>query len=151
MSVCLSIWLIQCYAQKAATSGGGDAYGNNGNVSYSIGQVAFTANTGTNGSVNSGVQQPYEIYVKTGFDKIGINLNLSAYPNPTSNFLILKVDDFARSTTFQLYNANGKLLLNREVTGNITNIPMSEYTIGAYILNVSQNNKHIKTFKIVKN
>lgn len=147
----MCLLFLQMYAQKASTSGGGDAFGNNGNVSYSIGQMAFSASTGSNGSVNPGVQQPYEIYVKTGFDVIGINLNLSAYPNPTTDVLTLKVDDFNKNMEYQLYNESGKLLLNKEVIGTITNIPMSGYTNAIYILKVNQNHKQIKTFKIVKN
>jgi hypothetical protein len=39
---------------------GGEATGSGGSVSYSVGQVVYTTNTGINGSVAQGVQQPYE-------------------------------------------------------------------------------------------
>ena len=49
----LSIGALQ--AQEAVLSAGGNATGNGGSVSYSIGQVAYTA-SGTNGTVTQGVQ-----------------------------------------------------------------------------------------------
>jgi hypothetical protein len=40
------------------------------------------------------VQQVYENSLTTGVNETSINLELSVYPNPTTNYLTLKVDDF---------------------------------------------------------
>lgn len=42
---------FQTQAQEAVATAGGDASGTNGNVSYTVGQVVYTTNTGTTGSV----------------------------------------------------------------------------------------------------
>ena len=39
------------YAQEAVTPSGGEATGTGGTASYSVGQIAYTTNTGANGSV----------------------------------------------------------------------------------------------------
>ena len=57
-------------AQESANVSGGEATGSGGTVSYTIGQVAYTNHTGTNGNINQGVQQPYEIYL------VGINIEI---------------------------------------------------------------------------
>ena len=75
ISLCLS-------SQEVITTTGREATGVGGTVSYSIGQVFFTTVTGTNGNIIQGVQQPYEIYITLD---IGKNLELSVYPNPTTN------------------------------------------------------------------
>ena len=49
-------------AQESPTAAGGEATGSGGTASYSIGQVVYTTNTGTNGSVAQGVQQPFVIF-----------------------------------------------------------------------------------------
>ena len=77
----LGIGFNQVYAQQATTASGGDASGSGGSVVYSVGQIVYTTNTGTTGSVLQGVQQPYETSI-SGLNETGINLNLSAYPNP---------------------------------------------------------------------
>ena len=96
------------YAQETTTTTGGDASGTGGTASYSVGQVFYTTNTGTNGSVAQGVQQSYEISTITGINITGINLELSVYPNPTTGYLTLKVEDVELSTlNFQLYDIQG--------------------------------------------
>ncbi|MDB4583651.1 T9SS type A sorting domain-containing protein, partial [Draconibacterium sp.] len=144
-------------AQEAISTSGGEASDDRGSVSYSIGQIVYSTGTGTNGSASEGVQQPYEIYVITGIeDELGINLMVSAYPNPTTNFLTLKVDNSeASKLSYYLYDFNGKLIENKKIRGNETRIGMSRLVPETYILKVIERNrnesKEIKTFKIIKN
>ena len=145
------IGLTGLKAQTAVSATGGNASGSGGTISYSIGQLVYTTNTGTNGSVAQGVQQPFEISVVTGLEEAkGIN-HISVYPNPTTDYLILEVKDFKLSTLdFQLYDMNGKLLENKKIEGNQTSIGMSKLVAATYFLKITQSNKEIKIFKIVK-
>jgi hypothetical protein len=140
-------------AQESVNATGGNASGSGGSASYSVGQVVYTTNTGTNGSVAQGVQQPFEISVVTGLEEAKeINLMVTAYPNPTTDFLTLKVDSFELSTlSFQLYDMNGKLLQNKKVTDNETSINMSKLVPATYFVKVTEGNKELKTFKIIRN
>ena len=52
-------------AQKTVPASGGEASGNKGSASYSIGQMIYTSNVGTNFSRTEGVQQSYEITLTT--------------------------------------------------------------------------------------
>lgn len=49
------------FAQSAIVPIGGDAQGNSGNVSYTVGQIAVESAASSNGSITivEGVQQPY--------------------------------------------------------------------------------------------
>jgi hypothetical protein len=140
-------------AQESVNATGGNASGSGGSVSYSVGQVVYTTNTGTSGSVAQGVQQPYEISVVTAIEEAkGINLSVSAYPNPTTDYLTLEVKDFELSNLhFQLYDMSGKLLQSEKITGNQTSIIMSNLVPAVYFVKVTQGNKEVKTFKIIKN
>lgn len=153
----LGIGLTSLEAQEAIPAAGGNASGRGGSVSYSVGQVVYTTNTsGTVGSVAQGVQQPYEISVVTGIEEAkGINFMVSAYPNPTTDFLNLKVD--ASSTTlsiqsmsYQLFDISGKLLENKKLTSNETTITMENRVAATYFVKVTQGNKEVKTFEIIK-
>ena len=114
--------------------------------------MVYTTNTGTNGSIAQGVQQPFEISVVTGLEEAkGINLIVSAYPNPTTDHLTVKVDNYQDSNlSFQIYDMNGKLLEIKKITGNETSIVMSTLIPATYFLKVIQNNKEVKVFKIIK-
>jgi hypothetical protein len=149
----LGLGLTGLQAQESLNATGGDAAGSGGSVSYSVGQVVYTTNTGTSGSVAEGVQQPYEISVVTVIEEAkGINLSVSAYPNPTTDYLTLRIDDIDISNlSYQLYDLNGKLLQNEKITGTQTSIIMSNLVPSAYFVKVIQGTKEVKTFKIIKN
>lgn len=147
----LSIVLSTGYAQQASTASGGDASGSGGFVAYSVGQIIYTTHVGTTGSVAQGVQQAYEISITSGLNEAGVNINLSAYPNPTTNYLMLQIDNSDIALSYQLFDMRGQLLESKPVTVNITNIEMEQFAKGAYFLKVSQNSKEIKSFKIIKN
>lgn len=152
----LGLGLTGLQAQESVPATGGNASGSGGSASYSIGQMVYTTNTGTNGSVAQGVQQPYEISVITGIEEAkGISLNCSAYPNPTIEFITLKVDASATLSiqllSYQLYDISGKLLENKKIEGNETSIVMSNLVPASYFVKVIQGNKEVKTFKIIKN
>ncbi|MFW5757849.1 MAG: T9SS type A sorting domain-containing protein [Bacteroidota bacterium] len=140
-------------AQETVNATGGDASGSGGSVSYSVGQVAFQTHTATNGSVAEGVQQPYEISVVTAIEEAkGINLSVSAYPNPTADYLTLEVKEIELTNLhFQLYDMNGKLLQSEEITGNQTSIAMGNLIPANYLVKIIQGNKEVKTFRIIKN
>jgi hypothetical protein len=147
----LGLGLTGLQAQETIPATGGNASGSGGTVSYSVGQVVYTTNTGTNGSVAQGVQQPFEISVVTGIEQTAINLAISAYPNPTTDFLLLKVEsEKLKDLSYQLYDLNGKLLQNKKIEGNETSIVMSNLVPATYFVKVTEGNKEVKTFKIIK-
>lgn len=148
----LVLGLMGLQAQKSVNSTGGNASGSGGSASYSVGQVVYTSNTETGGIVAQGVQQPYEIWVETAIEEAkGINLLVTAYPNPTTDYLTLRIDEFDISDlSYQLYDMQGKLLRNEKITSNQTRIVMSNLVPATYSVKVVQGNKEIKTFKIVK-
>jgi len=149
----LGLGLTGLQAQTSVNATGGDVSGSGGSVSYSVGQVVYTTHTGTSGSVAEGVQQTYEISVVTGLEEAqSINLSVTAYPNPTTDYLTLRIDEFEISNlSYQLYDINGKLLQNEKITSDQTSIVMSNLVPSSYFVKVIQGNKEVKTFKIIKN
>ncbi len=149
----LGLGLTGLQAQESINATGGRASGSGGTVAYSVGQVVYTTNTGTSGSVAQGVQQPYEISTVTGLEEAkGISLSVSAYPNPTTDYLTLSIGEFEISNlSYQLYDMNGKILQSEKIADNQTNIVMSNLVSATYFVKVIQGNKEVKTFKIIKN
>ncbi len=145
--------LTSLNAQESVNASGGNASGSGGSVSYSVGQVVYSTQTGATGSIVDGVQQPYEISVVTSIDEAkSINFAIMAYPNPTKDYLELKIEnEKLKDLSVQLYDMNGKLLQNEKITGNQTSIVMSNLVPATYFVKVVQGNKEIKTFKIIKN
>ena len=139
-------------AQESINTTGGNATGSGGNVSYSIGQVAYTNNTGSNGSVAQGVQQPYEI-LTVALNENEPKITLSVFPNPVADNLILQVNELEQSTlNFQLCDAQGKQISKGQVTSKQTQINTASLSTATYFIYVvNQENKKVQTFKIIKN
>jgi hypothetical protein len=138
-------------SHQVLSASGGDATGSGGSVAYSVGQIVYTTHTGTSGSVAQGVEQAYEIY-SVGIKETALNISLSIFPNPTSDFLTLKVEDYNNETlNFDLLDEQGKLILSEQITNQETQVAMSTLARGSYFINIVQTNKKIQTFKIIKN
>lgn len=147
----MEIAITGIHAQEIISASAGDVSCNAGSVSYSVGQVAYNTNSGANGTVTQGVQQAYEIYVTTGIKETGISLAVSAYPNPTSNYLNLKIENLEHLTlNFQLFDIKGNLLQSQNIMGNETQIDMNNYLPSTYFVRIINQNQSIKEFKIIK-
>jgi hypothetical protein len=148
----LGIGLTGIKAQESLSATGFNGSGSGGSVSGTIGQVFYT-NTITNGSVAQGVQQPFEISVETVIEEAKeISLHCMAYPNPATNFLTLKVENFNKQNlSYNLYDVNGKLLEKKNLESNETSMDMGNYVPATYFLKVIKDNKTIEIFKIIKN
>jgi len=144
--------IMQLHAQETAPATGGEATGSGGSSSYTVGQVVYTTNTGSNGSVAQGVQQAYEISTAFGVEVTEIELTFLAYPNPTNNILTLNIGQYNyEGLTYQLYDMQGKLVDSKQIVDSITTIVMQDLPASTYFLNVLNNKSLIKTFKNVKN
>ena len=151
LSFLLSFSLNAQTSHNVLSATGGDASGSGGSVAYSIGQIVYTTSTGTTGSVAQGVEQAYEIS-SVGIKETALNISLSIFPNPTSDFLTLKVEDYNNEAlSYNLLDQQGKLVLNEQIITQDTQVAMSTLARGAYFINVLQANKKIQTFKIIKN
>jgi len=146
------LWAGFAQAQESVNATGGDATGSGGTAAYSIGQVVYTANTGSTGSVAQGVQHAYEIF-PVGIKETTLNITLSVFPNPTSDNLILQLNDYNNEKlSYQLYDMQGKLLSNGQVTALQTRINTASLPSATYFINVvNQENKKVQSFKIIKN
>ncbi|MBN2612423.1 MAG: T9SS type A sorting domain-containing protein [Bacteroidales bacterium] len=140
------------YAQESFNAAGGNASDNGGSVSYSVGQVTYLTQSGTNYSVSEGVQQAYEISVVSTIEEAeGITLTAIVYPNPVADYLSLILKEFEISNmSYLLYNLDGKILQSGIIDDNQTNIAMGNLVASTYLLSVIQNNKEVKSFIIIK-
>jgi hypothetical protein len=148
-SVLLATQLV-C-SQEALPVSAGTAAGSGGSGSYTVGQVFYTTHTSTAGSVSQGVQHPFEFQTLSNPALTTVNLTAVTYPNPTKDFIILKITDSAlNNLRYSLFDLNGKAIASSSITESSTQIQLKYLAIGAYVLKVIQKNTALKTFKILK-
>lgn len=177
-SICLlGIGMSGLDAQETILPTGGDMLGSGGTVCYSIGQIVYNTYTGADlsvtdvvllsefgkiSSVAEGVQQSNEISVVKEIKKIeSEELEVLSYPNPSIDFVYLKVEMYKKGNlktenyekdnlSYQLFDLAGRLLDSKKIIGNETKIVLSSFVPGYYYLKVTQNDKIAKTIKIYK-
>ena len=150
---CLAVPSV--FAQSVIVPVGGDAQGNGGSVSYTVGQIAVQTVANSDGSVSvaEGVQQPYEIMTVGVDDYPQIALDAVVYPNPTENLAQLRLNGFevpADGLRAILYDGNGKQLQSVVVTEDLTSFQIGQYATGTYYLELRDGKRVLKTFKVVR-
>tara|TARA_B110000116_G_scaffold194799_1_gene169621 strand:- start:170 stop:640 length:471 start_codon:yes stop_codon:yes gene_type:complete len=139
------------YSQQTVATAGGNLTGN-GTLSYTIGQLITTTNSGNNGSVSQGIQQSIELFTLANSDFKSLTLKAIVYPNPTKDKIVLVLSDHNLTTlTYQIFDISGRLVTKGNVEKENTTLAMKDFSVGVYILKVNQNSKQLKVFKIIKN
>ncbi len=138
-------------AQTSVNAGGGNATGSGGSASYSVGQIFNLSVNSTTGSINEGVQHPFELFT-TDVDNIESFLKIfNVYPNPVTETLYLqKRESNAEITIYRLLNADGKMLRTGVLTTDLLSIDIHSYAASVYFLEIIQKDKNPQTFKIIK-
>jgi len=144
-----SLATMSTLSQEAIASSGNNTAGNNGTVSYTIGQIFYKTDTGLNGIISQGVQQASEISVITK-NKEKMLIDFSIYPNPTSDMLILDIPDNCADPAYQIYDVHGSLLENKKAVAGKNKINMNAYSKGIYYLKVENKLSINETYKILK-
>ena len=139
-------------AQESTNAAGRDATGSGGTVAYSVGQVVYTTNSSSSGTVGQGVQHAYKT-LTLGTTETELNISLSVFPNPTADNLTLQISDYNKEKlSYQLFDMQGKLLSNGQIAAQQTQIDMNSLPPATYFVNVvNQENQNVQTFKIIKN
>ena len=138
--------------QNAIPSTGGEASSSQGSYSYTLGQVFYSANIGTTGNLTQGVQQAFEFFTPSTSAQNNILLKAITFPNPTADFIILKITDSVvlDNLAYTLFDLTGKSITKKPITSDVTQIKMMHLSMGVYLLKITKMNKPIKTFKIIK-
>lgn len=141
---------IAVFCQTAFVSTFNQSSGSNGKVSFTVGQSYTLKGTGSNGETINGIQQPYSIYT-LGVDDAGFSLEISVFPNPVCDELILKTKDIElKNLSFTLYDLNGIPIETKGIMDSETLIQMDGLQAATYFLKVMNKDKSVKSFKVIK-
>jgi len=140
------------HAQEGTVSSGGNANGNNGTVSYSVGQMNYEQRESLSGSVSEGLQQVWEISVLSGIEQKNILLDVNIYPNPVAEKLILKINDaYPDQFSYGLMSADGRMVDNKQVLKAETELDVTNLTTGMYLFTIYSKDEVLKVFRVIKN
>lgn len=151
-AILIFVGITSMHAQAALTAAGGNAVGDDGSVTYTIGQVFYRSIADAGGSVSPSVQQPVLSFTVSTDDINDRDLSASIYPNPGKTIVTLSIQKAnLENVSYQLFDVNGKLLRNQKVNYFQEEISLEHLSNGIYLLKVVDRNVAHKTFKIIKN
>ena len=137
------------HAQNTVLVSGGSMAGDEGSISYSVGQTVYTTEQGSSGELIQGIQQPYEITVDSGLESM--ETHISVYPNPAGDMLHVNVEGMGlEGLRCELYSVQGSLLGEQAIRSADTRIGTEKLVPSVYLLRVYRQHQEVITFKIIK-
>jgi hypothetical protein len=147
----LCVSLSTSYAQQGIHPSGGNASGAGGSVSYSVGQIFYSSQSGIDASLIQGVQQPFELMITDVKDLATNLLSCEVFPNPAVKELNLLIKgEQPENGNWNLIDSKGVTIRSGEISTEETMIPMAGVPMASYTLKVSSGKKELKIFKIIK-
>ncbi|MBN1597446.1 MAG: T9SS type A sorting domain-containing protein [Bacteroidales bacterium] len=136
--------------QEVIAASGDDAASADLSISWTIGETVTGTFENSNGILTQGIHQGY-LTVTPINETQELNFEISAFPNPASDILRIRVEsNTTEGLSYILLDAQGRLLLQDNIYGNMTEIPFTNYAPAIYFLKIREGQKEIMCFKIIK-
>ncbi len=141
---------VMINAQEVIATGGNYRETVDGSLAWTVGETVIETFSNVNNSLTQGMHQS-KLIITAIYELEGSDLNISVFPNPVDEFLKIniEIEEYSMMKCV-LYDIEGKLLKQIEVTGNETFIQIGSYKPATYLLKIFVNNIEIKDYKIIK-
>ena len=139
----------QTVSKQVISPLGGTAFSDTHKLSYTTGEVVVGAMTSEDGSIQLGNGYYPSLDLSTlNTESAELQLQVIVFPNPTTETIFIS---HPISNSFKVFisDLTGKVLLKKEV-GKQEPINIESYPTGAYLINVTTEDKKTNTYKIIK-
>lgn len=140
---------IAVRAQQNTVVAGGDAKGEAGSFSYTVGQIDYLTLEGDMAVATAGMQQPIddETY---DYNKMCDDVQITITPNPTPDYLSVYINDDFAKYRYTLTDVVGKVYSEGELTDGYDKLDLIGLLNGVYLLRVYCKDDESVVFKIAK-
>lgn len=140
-------FMLQGQQQVVATAGDYNQTAS-GSLSWTLGEPVIETYTVNVQTLSQGFQQG-SVSVIYQEIKEELKIEISVYPNPADDYVILAVDK-PEGLQYQLYDIDARILKIQKLDNISTRIEFSYLLPSTYVIKVISGDKEIKSFKIVK-
>lgn len=142
-----TVFLLNALAQEVLSPSGRQILNNEIMISYTIGEPVVNTAFTDSSVITQGFQQ-------SNISVIPVNVmenpfGLKVFPNPTKDLITIRLKVKTDNMNYGLYDVDGKLIIQNKIFDQTSQIDMSPYASGIYLLKI-KNNKQINSFKIIK-
>ena len=138
----------QSVERSLVSSGGGSYQAGDYQADVSVGEPVIASFVNGSYILTQGYQQ--NILIVTDVE-VYAELEFEMFPNPSSDYIQLTCPDVTNQTLkLEVYNLQGQLVCLKEISESNSQIDVSQWKNGTYMLRISEDNKVIQTSKIIK-
>ena len=140
----------QTVMPEVLSSSGGSGQSAQASIAWTIGEpVTTTVSDGTS-TLTQGFQQP-TLLIATAQNEINELTSLLIYPNPTADYVTVKMDQATQSSySYRLFDSAGKLVSEGKATSANPNISFQGLASGKYTISLLNQNSKQQSISIIK-
>jgi hypothetical protein len=140
----------QTVMPEVLSSSGGSGQSAQASIAWTIGEpVTTTVSDGTS-TLTQGFQQP-TLLIATAQNEINELTSLLIYPNPTADYVTVKMDQATQSSySYRLFDSAGKLVSEGKATSANPNISFQGLASGQYTISLLNQNSKQQSISIIK-
>jgi len=140
--------IVAVQSQEVIATSGDYFENSSGSVAFTIGEPVTATLIKDDKILTQGFHQS-EITIETEYILPALEFEITAFPNPANDYVILKADQF-EGLHYLLYTIEGEQIQQGLLDSDQTEINFSHFQPSVYLLRVVEGNKDLKTFKIIK-
>ncbi len=143
--LCLS---AQSISPQVVSSAGNHFSNGTHQISFTLGEpvIATQSNSGT--TLTQGFHQSKLSVISIA--ELVSESGIKVYPNPVVQNLNIETTNLGNDVWLNLYSTNGKLVLQKKMSGSEESLNMETLAEGTYFLSLKSANATIQTFSIIK-
>ncbi|MCG6190376.1 T9SS type A sorting domain-containing protein [Maribellus maritimus] len=138
------------FAQEVVASAGATQQAGGVEFSWTLGESVTETFASGSDILTQGFHQSKLVVTAIDEPKIRVS-ELSVYPNPTSDFVMIHFDSELQDKQYSLFDMTGKIIRLNYISKTDTRIDVSNLASGTYLLRISaKKTNNIQSFKIVR-
>ncbi len=146
----LVIFLVPGIKSQSILATSGDYFENDDiSLSWTLGEPVTETLASTSFILTQGFQQSKLTLVGIKDLNNQDDYEISLYPNPAQNFINIKTSKFEH-LNYSISDINGKLLKEVNAVSEQTELSVNELPASIYIIEIRDNKKLVRTYKLIK-
>lgn len=143
---------LSIMAQELVSTAGGSAKTSDIQMDWSIGEIATETLESNEVTVTQGFHQPLTVISTSIEEWENTNFNFVLKPNPTKDFVQITFQHESLETVdIYIFSISGKLIQHRKNMMSGSELDLTGFGSGEYVIHLSDKKDIVKTYKVIKN
>ena len=154
LTLLFSLWSLMLFAQtevprqEVISSASGLFSNSSGSIYFTIGECLTSTLRSNDLALTQGFHQTF-LSISDIYTIGDLDFEITVFPNPATDFITIKVEKL-QDLDYIIYNMYGVVMEKKKIVETESDVSFKTLPPSIYIIKVLQNDKEIRTFKIIK-